>query len=122
MASRARQVAHALDAAALPQASRVATLAWNGYRHLELYYGVSGSGRVLHTLNPRLHPEQLAWIVNHAEDSVVCFDTTFAPLVAAVHFKCPTVKLWVALCDADNLPDTAVPVKAFCCRACGRRM
>jgi len=70
---------------------------------------VSGSGRVLHTLNPRLHPEQLAWIVNHAEDSVVCFDTTFAPLVAAVHAKCPTVKLWVALCDADKLPDIAVP-------------
>jgi len=109
VASRARQVAQALDAATLPQASRVATLAWNGYRHLELYYGVSGSGRVLHTLNPRLHPEQLAWIVNHAEDSVVCFDTTFAPLVAAVHAKCPTVKLWVALCDADKLPDIAVP-------------
>jgi fatty-acyl-CoA synthase len=109
VASRARQVAHALDAATLPQASRVATLAWNGYRHLELYYGVSGSGRVLHTLNPRLHPEQLAWIINHAEDSVVCFDTTFAPLVAAVHAKCPTVKLWVALCDADKLPDTPVP-------------
>jgi 3-(methylthio)propionyl---CoA ligase len=109
VALRARQVAHALDAAALPQASRVATLAWNGYRHLELYYGVSGSGRVLHTLNPRLHPDQLAWIVNHAEDSVVCFDTTFAPLVSAVQAKCPTVKLWVALCDADKLPDIAVP-------------
>jgi fatty-acyl-CoA synthase len=70
---------------------------------------VSGSGRVLHTQNPRLHPEQLAWIVNHAEDNVVCFDTTFAPLVSAVHTKCPTVKLWVALCDANSLPDLAVP-------------
>jgi 3-(methylthio)propionyl---CoA ligase len=109
VAGRSRQIAHALDAAAVPVSARVATLAWNGYRHLELYYGVSGSGRVLHTLNPRLHPEQLAWIVNHAEDTVLCFDTTFAPLVAAVHAKCPMVKLWVALCDADQLPDLAVP-------------
>ena len=109
VAQRSRQIANALDAAAVPASARVATLAWNGYRHLELYYGVSGSGRVLHTLNPRLHPEQLAWIVNHAEDTVLCFDTTFAPLVAAVHAKCPTVKLWVALCDADQLPDMAVP-------------
>jgi 3-(methylthio)propionyl---CoA ligase len=109
VAARSRRIACALDAAAVPASARVATLAWNGYRHLELYYGVSGSGRVLHTLNPRLHPEQLAWIVNHAEDTVLCFDTTFAPLVAAVHAKCPTVKLWVALCDADQLPDLAVP-------------
>jgi 3-(methylthio)propionyl---CoA ligase len=109
VAARSRRIANALDATAVPASARVATLAWNGYRHLELYYGVSGSGRVLHTLNPRLHPEQLAWIVNHAEDTVLCFDTTFAPLVAAVHAKCPTVKLWVALCDADQLPDLAVP-------------
>jgi len=109
VAARSRQVANALDKANVPSAARVATLAWNGYRHLELYYGVSGSGRVLHTLNPRLHPEQLAWVVNHAEDTVLCFDTSFAPLVTAVHAKCPTVKLWVALCDADKLPDIAVP-------------
>ncbi len=109
VAGRSRQIANALDGAEVPAAARVATLAWNGYRHLELYYGVSGSGRVLHTLNPRLHPEQLAWVVNHAEDTVLCFDTSFAPLVAAVHAKCPTVKLWVALCDADKLPDIAVP-------------
>ena len=109
VAARSRQVANALDGAEVPAAARVATLAWNGYRHLELYYGVSGSGRVLHTLNPRLHPEQLAWVVNHAEDAVLCFDTSFAPLVAAVHAKCPTVKLWVALCDADKLPEISVP-------------
>ncbi len=68
VAMRARKVANALDAMKLAQSDRVATLAWNGYRHLELYYGVSGSGRVLHTLNPRLHPEQIVYIVNHAED------------------------------------------------------
>ncbi len=110
VANRARQVAHALDGAGLAQSDRVATLAWNGYRHLELYFGVSGSGRVLHTINPRLHPEQIAWIVNHAEDQVLCFDMSFLPLVQAVHSKCSTVKTWVALCDADKLPaDSGIP-------------
>ncbi|KAF1046441.1 3-(methylthio)propionyl-CoA ligase [Xylophilus sp.] len=103
-AGRARQVARALDAQGLPFSGRVATLAWNGYRHLELYYGVSGSGRVLHTLNPRLHADQIAWIVNHAEDQVLCFDLTFLPAVQAMHASCPTVEKWVALCDADRLP------------------
>jgi len=105
VAARARQIANGLDDWKLGFGDRVATLAWNGYRHLELYYGVSGSGRVLHTLNPRLHPDQIAWIINHAEDSVLCFDMTFLPIVKAVHSRCPTVKHFVALCDADKLPD-----------------
>ncbi|HMN91786.1 MAG TPA: 3-(methylthio)propionyl-CoA ligase [Hydrogenophaga sp.] len=110
VARRARQVANALDSLHLAFGDRVATLAWNGYRHLELYFGVSGTGRVLHTLNPRLHPEQLAWIVNHADDRALCFDMTFLPLVQAVHARCPGVKHWVALCDADKLPaDSGVP-------------
>jgi acyl-CoA synthetase (AMP-forming)/AMP-acid ligase II len=110
IARRARQVARALDGLGLAFGDRVATLAWNGYRHLELYYGVSGSGRVLHTVNPRLHPEQLVWILNHAEDRVLCFDMTFLPLVQAVHRQCPTVQHWVALCDADALPaDSGIP-------------
>ena len=110
VARRARQVANALDAMKLGFSDRVATLAWNGYRHLELYFGVSGSGRVLHTLNPRLHPEQIAWIVNHAEDSVLCFDMSFLPIVKAIHGHCPTVKQFVALCDADKLPaDSGIP-------------
>ena len=104
IACRARQVANALDSLHLAFGDRVATLAWNGYRHLELYFGVSGTGRVLHTLNPRLHPEQLAWIINHADDRAICFDMTFLPLVQAVAGKCPGVKHWVALCDADKLP------------------
>lgn len=107
---RAAQVAHALDDWQVPQGARVGTLAWNGYRHLELYFGVSGSGRVLHTLNPRLHPDQLTWIVNHAEDTVLAFDTSFLPLVQKVHAQCPTVRHWVALCEADALPaDTGIP-------------
>ena len=110
VASRSRQLANALDGLNLGQGDRVATLAWNGYRHLEMYFGVSGSGRVLHTLNPRLHPDQVVWIANHAEDQILCFDMTFLPLVQAVHARCTTVKHWVALCDADKLPaDTGIP-------------
>jgi 3-(methylthio)propionyl---CoA ligase len=103
-ARRAKQVACALDAIGLAQSARVGTLAWNGYRHFELYYGVSGSGRVLHTINPRLHPDQMAWIANHAEDEVLCFDMTFLPLVKAIASKLTTVKHFVALCDASALP------------------
>ena len=110
VAKRSHRVANALDAMKLQQGDRVATLAWNGYRHLELYFGVSGSGRVLHTVNPRLHPDQIVWIANHAEDEILCFDMTFLPIVQAVHAKCTTVKRWIALCDADKLPaDTGIP-------------
>ncbi|MHB1125034.1 MAG: 3-(methylthio)propionyl-CoA ligase [Ramlibacter sp.] len=110
VATRARQVAHALDGMNLLFSDRVATLAWNGYRHLELYFGVSGSGRVLHTINPRLHPDQIAWIANHAEDQVLCFDMTFLPLVQAIHGRCPGIRQYVALCEADKLPaDSGVP-------------
>ncbi len=110
VARRSRQVAHALDAMNLLFSDRVATLAWNGYRHLELYFGVSGSGRVLHTINPRLHADQIAWIANHAEDQVLCFDMTFLPLVQAVHARCPMIRQYVALCDADKLPaDSGIP-------------
>ena len=108
-AARARQVAGALDGLGLAFSDRVATLAWNGYRHFELYFGVSGSGRVLHTLNPRLAPDQVVWIVNHAEDRVLCFDMTFLPLIKAIWQKCPTVSHWVAMCDAQALPaDTGI--------------
>jgi len=109
-AQRARQLAGALDAFGLQQGERVASIAWNGYRHLEMYFGVSGSGRVLHTINPRMHPEQIAWVMSHAQDQMVCFDMTFLPIVKVIHVKCPSVKNWVALCDADKLPaDTGIP-------------
>ena len=106
IAKRAKRMAGALDTLAIAPGSRVATLAWNGYRHLETYFGVSGSQRVLHTLNPRLSPQQLTWIVNHAGDEVVCFDTTFLPLVEAVCDQCPTVKHWIAYAAEDQLPAT----------------
>jgi 3-(methylthio)propionyl---CoA ligase len=110
VARRSRQLARALDQADLRFSDRVATLAWNGYRHLELYVGVSGSGRVLHTINPRLPPDQIAWIANHAEDQVLCFDLTFLPLIKAIHANCKTIRKYVALCDADGLPaGTGIP-------------
>ncbi len=109
LAARARRLANALDAMPLALGDRVASLAWNGYRHMEMYFGVSGSGRVLHTINPRLHPDQIAWVMNHAEDQVLCFEMSFLPLVQAVYQKCPMVKKWVMLCDADKLPaDTGI--------------
>ena len=110
VAKRSRQVANALDGMNLAFSDRIATLAWNGYRHLELYFGVSGSGKVLHTLNPRLHPDQVVWIANHAEDQVLCFDMSFLPIVQAVHARCTTIKHFIAMCDADKLPaDTGIP-------------
>jgi 3-(methylthio)propionyl---CoA ligase len=110
VAKRSRQVANALDGMNLAFSDRIATLAWNGYRHLELYFGVSGSGKVLHTLNPRLHPDQVVWIANHAEDQVLCFDMSFLPIVQAVHTRCTTIKHYIAMCDADKLPaDTGIP-------------
>ena len=90
-ARRARQIARgAGPAGQLGFSDRVATLAWNGYRHFELYFGISGSGRVCHTINPRLAPEQMAWIANHAEDQVLCFDLTFLPIVKAIWPQCKT--------------------------------
>ena len=103
-AKRSRRVANALDRLGLGFGDRVATLAWNGYRHLELYFGITGSGRVVHTVNPRLLPDQIAWIANHAEDQVMCFDMSFLPIVKSIWSHCTTVKHWIALCDADKLP------------------
>lgn len=109
---RCRQLANALTGLGLVAASgeRVGTIAWNGYRHLELYYAVSGHGAVLHTLNPRLPAEQLAWIVNHAEDRVLCFELNFLPLVEAVAPHLKSVKHFVLMCDRDHMPaKTSIP-------------
>ncbi len=107
---RARRMAHALQGLGVQIGDRVATLAWNGYRHLELYYAVSGSGAVMHTVNPRLHPEQIAYIVNHAEDQYLFFDLTFLPLVEAVAAHCKTVKGFVLMSDRAHMPqETKIP-------------
>ncbi len=101
---RARQLAASLAHLGVQQGDRVATLAWNGYRHVEIYYAVGGMGAVVHTINPRLHPDQIAWIVNHAGDTFFAFDITFLPIVEAIAAKCPQVKGWIAMVDADKQP------------------
>jgi fatty-acyl-CoA synthase len=107
---RARRLANALGGMGIALGDRVATLAWNGYRHLEAYYAVSGSGAVLHTINPRLHPEQIAYIVNHAEDQVLFFDLTFLPAVEAMAQMCKQVKHYVLMADRDRMPaETRIP-------------
>ncbi|WP_323744972.1 3-(methylthio)propionyl-CoA ligase [Noviherbaspirillum malthae] len=107
---RSRQMANALASLGVKMGDRVATLAWNGYRHLELYYAISGSGAVMHTINPRLHPEQIAYIANHAEDQYLFFDLTFLPLVEAFAAHCKTVKGFIMMCDRDRMPaETKIP-------------
>ena len=106
VASRAKRLANALDALGAARGDRVATFAWNGWRHLELYYGVTSSGRVLHTVNPRLFPDQLQYIMRHAEDAFVFFDPVFAPLIEALAPRLPLVRGWVALCEKSELPNT----------------
>jgi len=104
VAQRARQLANALAQMGLKAGSAVGSIAWNNHRHLEAYYAVSGSGMVMHTCNPRLHPQQLIYVINHAEDEVVLFDATFAPLVKGIAAHCPKVRAWVCLADAANTP------------------
>src|SRR6058998_2060561 len=104
LATRSRRMANALATRGIGFGDRVATLAWNGYRHMELYYAVSGSGAVLHTLNPRLHADQVVWIADHAEDQVLFFDLTFLPLVEAIASRVATIKAFVAMTDRAHMP------------------
>jgi len=107
--TRARRLARALDRLGVRFGDRVATLAWNGYRHFELYYGVSGMGAIIHTVNPRLFFEQVVYIIDHAEDRFVFFDLTFAPLVEKLAAQCRRVEGWVAMTDRAHLPRIEVP-------------
>ncbi|MFZ6657975.1 3-(methylthio)propionyl-CoA ligase [Undibacterium sp. TJN19] len=107
---RAKKLANAFATLGVKLGDRIATLAWNGYRHLEAYYAVSGSGAVLHTINPRLHPEQIAYIANHADDQYLLFDITFLPIVQAIVAHCPRIKGYIMMCDRDRLPtDGKIP-------------
>jgi len=106
---RAKQVTNALRDRGVVLGDRVATLAWNTERHMEVWYGAMGIGAVLHTLNPRLFPEQIAWIANHAGDRIIFFDVTFAPLLEKIAAHIPSVELYVALTDRDHLPTAAIP-------------
>jgi fatty-acyl-CoA synthase len=106
---RAKQVANALAELGVKPGERIATLAWNGYRHMELYYGVSGSGAVLHTINPRLFPEQIEYIANHAEDQYLFFDLSFVPLIEKLAPLLKTVKGFVLMTDRSHMPDSSIP-------------
>jgi 3-(methylthio)propionyl---CoA ligase len=107
---RARKLAQALARLGCEAGDRVGTLAWNGYRHFEIYYGSSGSGLVCHTVNPRLFPEQITWIINDAEDRVLCFDLNFLPLVEKLAPGLPTVKHFVLMTDRAHMPaQTGIP-------------
>ena len=101
---RARQMANALARLGIRDSDAVGTIAWNGYRHMELYFAVSGSGAVLHTVNPRLHPDQIVYIADHAEDKAIFFDLSFLPIIKAIAGRTKTAKIFVAMTDAAHLP------------------
>ncbi|MEO0421139.1 MAG: long-chain-fatty-acid--CoA ligase [Pseudomonadota bacterium] len=106
---RTAQLAHALQGCGLNATDRVATLAWNDHRHFELYYGVSCSGYVLHMMNPRLFPEQVVYVINHAEDRILFIDPMFLPLLEKLADKLPTVERYVVLTDDAHMPQTPLP-------------
>ena len=108
--ARARQLARALRTLGVASHERVATLAWNGYRHFEIYYATTGTGAIIHTINPRLFPDQIAYIANHAEDRVLFFDLTFLPLVENLAPRLGTVKHYVLMTDRAHMPQkTSIP-------------
>lgn len=109
VAERARRIGNVLRRLGVRLGDRVATLAWNSHRHLELYFGVTGSGAVLHTINPRLFAEQIHYIIDHAEDRYVFFDLSFAALVEQLAPDLSHVEGWIALCARDEMPSLALP-------------
>jgi len=104
-AVRVKKLANALLKAGVKKGDRVATIAWNNYQHIEIYYAVSSVGAIVHTINPRLKPDQISWMVNHAEDCFVFFDKTFSPIVHAISNSCNSVEHWICLTDKQNLPN-----------------
>ncbi len=107
---RAKRVSNALKAWGVQPGDRVATLAWNTADHIETWYGIMGIGAVCHTLNPRLFPEQLVYIINHAGDRIIFVDLTFVPLLDAILPHCPSVERVVIMTDPDHMPQTKLPV------------
>ena len=107
--ARARKLSDGMARWGLEQSNRIATLAWNDYRHFEIYYAAACSGYVCHTINPRLFPEQLVYIINHAEDRYVCIDPDFVSLAESLADQCPTVQAWVIMTSAEAMPETSLP-------------
>jgi acyl-CoA synthetase (AMP-forming)/AMP-acid ligase II len=108
-AGRSRTLAKALEKLGVERHDRIGTLSWNGYRHVEIYYAVSGMGAVCHTINPRLFPDQIAYIVNHAEDKYIFLDLTFVPLIEKLAEHIGQVKGFVIMTDEAHMPDTSLP-------------
>ncbi|MEN5168446.1 long-chain-fatty-acid--CoA ligase [Brevundimonas pondensis] len=107
---RAKRVSNALKAWGVQPGDRIATLAWNTADHIEAWYGIMGIGAVCHTLNPRLFPEQLVYIINHAGDRIIFVDLTFVPLLDAILPHCPSVERVVIMTDPAHMPQTKLPV------------
>jgi fatty-acyl-CoA synthase len=105
---RALRVAQRLERDGIKLGDRVATLAWNTWRHLESWYGILGLSAVYHTINPRLFPEQIAWIANHAEDRVMMTDLTFLPLLEKIAASLPTIERYIVFTDAAHMPATSL--------------
>src|SRR6187549_428679 len=105
---RALKLAQRLDREGIKLGDRVATLGWNTWRHLEAWYGILGVGAIYHTVNPRLFPEQIVWIVNHAEDRMMMTDLTFVPLLEKLADKLPSIERYVIFTDAANMPKTTL--------------
>ncbi|MFY9642508.1 MAG: 3-(methylthio)propionyl-CoA ligase [Rhodomicrobium sp.] len=112
-ASRTRSLANALIRLGVRHQDRVATLAWNTHRHYELYYAVSGSGAIIHTVNPRLFPEQIVYILNHAGDEVLFFDVAFLPLIEKIRPELTSVKHFVALTSREHMPQSPLPLLCY---------
>jgi acyl-CoA synthetase (AMP-forming)/AMP-acid ligase II len=112
--ARAQRLANALDALGIGTSDRVATMAWNGYRHMELYYGVAGKGAIMHTINPRLLGDQMAWVITHAEDTLLCFDLTFLPIVEKIAARCATIKTFIAMTDRAHMPAASAIPNLLC--------
>jgi len=105
---RSKKLANALTQSEINLGDRIGTLAWNGYRHYEIYYAASGMGAITHTINPRLFPEQLVYIINHAEDRMLFVDLTFVPLLEQIQDQIPTVESIVIMADKSHMPETSL--------------
>src|SRR3954453_24078847 len=105
---RALRAAQRLERDGIKLGDRVATLAWNTWRHLEVWYGIMGIGAIYHTVNPRLFPKQIVWIINHAEDRVVMTDITFIPVLEKIADKLTSVERYVVLTDKAHMPQTTL--------------
>jgi fatty-acyl-CoA synthase len=111
---RMRKLANALLALGVKPGDRVGTIAWNNHRHFELYFGVSGIAAICHTINPRLFPEQIIYIINHAEDNIIFFDLSFVPLLEKLAPLCPKVNTWVLMTDCSHLPQQTEIANLIC--------